>query len=87
MATSPEHTGLTRNTLEEMKLNVGAPDMLRERMAIEDFLNAEADLLDQWRLDEWLALFAPERATRCHQPTHEKRRPQRARFSTSRTTS
>jgi p-cumate 2,3-dioxygenase subunit beta len=31
----------------------------RER--VEDFLYAEAALLDAWRLDEWLALFDPER--------------------------
>jgi p-cumate 2,3-dioxygenase beta subunit len=31
----------------------------RER--VEDFLYAEAALLDEWRLDEWLALFDPER--------------------------
>lgn len=30
----------------------------RER--IEDFLYAEADLLDNWRLNEWFALFDPE---------------------------
>jgi p-cumate 2,3-dioxygenase beta subunit len=27
------------------------------RGAVEDFLYAEADLLDAWRYDEWLALF------------------------------
>lgn len=31
------------------------------REAVEDFLYAEADLLDSWRLAEWLALFDPER--------------------------
>lgn len=30
------------------------------RHAIEEFLYHEADLLDTWRLDEWLALFTPE---------------------------
>jgi p-cumate 2,3-dioxygenase beta subunit len=29
------------------------------RAEVEDFLYAEAALLDDWRLDEWLALFAP----------------------------
>jgi p-cumate 2,3-dioxygenase beta subunit len=29
------------------------------RAEVEDFLYAEAALLDEWRLDEWLALFAP----------------------------
>jgi p-cumate 2,3-dioxygenase beta subunit len=28
------------------------------REAVEDFLYQEAALLDEWRLDEWLALFA-----------------------------
>jgi p-cumate 2,3-dioxygenase subunit beta len=31
------------------------------RQEVEDFLYFEADLLDNWRLDEWLALFDPER--------------------------
>jgi p-cumate 2,3-dioxygenase subunit beta len=31
------------------------------REQVEDFLYAEAALLDEWRLDEWLALFDPER--------------------------
>jgi p-cumate 2,3-dioxygenase subunit beta len=30
------------------------------RGEIEDFLYDEADLLDSWRLDEWLALFAED---------------------------
>src|SRR5476649_314455 len=29
------------------------------RAEVEDFLYAEATLLDEWRLDEWFALFAP----------------------------
>ena len=29
------------------------------RVEVEDFLYNEAALLDQWRLDEWLALFEP----------------------------
>ena len=29
------------------------------RAQVEDFLYAEAALLDEWRLDEWFALFAP----------------------------
>jgi p-cumate 2,3-dioxygenase beta subunit len=29
------------------------------RAEVEDFLYAEASLLDEWRLDEWFALFAP----------------------------
>jgi p-cumate 2,3-dioxygenase subunit beta len=31
------------------------------REQVEDFLYAEADLLDRWRLDEWLALFDQDR--------------------------
>jgi p-cumate 2,3-dioxygenase subunit beta len=31
------------------------------REQVEDFLYFEADLLDNWRLDDWLALFDPER--------------------------
>ncbi len=30
------------------------------RAAVEDFLFAEAALLDAWKLDEWLELLAPE---------------------------
>ena len=30
------------------------------RLEVEDFLYAEAALLDEWRLDEWLALFTPD---------------------------
>ncbi len=30
------------------------------RPAVEDFLYQEAALLDEWRLDEWLALFAED---------------------------
>ena len=31
-----------------------------DRSRIEDFLYLEADLLDQWRLPEWLALFTDD---------------------------
>lgn len=31
------------------------------RQQVEEFLYAEADLLDSWRLDEWLKLFDQER--------------------------
>jgi p-cumate 2,3-dioxygenase subunit beta len=34
--------------------------MTATRAEIEDFLFAEADLLDTWRLDEWLALFTED---------------------------
>jgi p-cumate 2,3-dioxygenase subunit beta len=32
---------------------------LVQRSMVEDFLFQEADLLDEWRLDEWLDLFLP----------------------------
>ena len=38
------------------------------RQQVEDFLIFEADLLDHWRLREWLALFDP-RATGYYMPT------------------
>ena len=36
---------------------VQVPEALMLRLAVEDLLFLEADLLDQWRLDEWLALY------------------------------
>ena len=38
-----------------------SPDRARlvARAEVEDFLYAEAALLDEWRLEEWFALFAP----------------------------
>jgi len=36
-------------------------DQTVSRSQIEEFLYYEADLLDNWRLDEWLALFDEER--------------------------
>lgn len=30
------------------------------RLDVEDFLHYEAALLDEWRLDEWVELFAPD---------------------------
>lgn len=30
------------------------------RLKVEDFLFAEAALLDEWRLDDWFALFTPD---------------------------
>ncbi len=33
---------------------------LLTRLQVEDFLYKEAELLDQWRLDEWLALYTPD---------------------------
>jgi p-cumate 2,3-dioxygenase subunit beta len=34
---------------------------MASRQEVEDFLYAEAELLDEWRLDEWLSLFDEER--------------------------
>lgn len=39
-------------------MNVAMTQVLT-RAEVEDFLFAEAALLDDWRLDEWFALFAP----------------------------
>lgn len=35
-------------------------DLLLTRLRVEDFLYAEADLLDHWQLDEWLALYTDD---------------------------
>jgi p-cumate 2,3-dioxygenase subunit beta len=35
-------------------------DTLLLRLRVEELLFAEADLIDQWRLDEWLALFTED---------------------------
>jgi p-cumate 2,3-dioxygenase beta subunit len=35
-------------------------DRLRTRLQVEEFLYHEAELLDQWRLDEWLALYTKD---------------------------
>jgi p-cumate 2,3-dioxygenase beta subunit len=37
-----------------------ASDALLTRLAVEDFLFTEAALLDDWRLDDWLALFTDD---------------------------
>ena len=45
------------------QLTLGAPGTAEDpmlRLAVENFLFAEAALLDGWRLDEWLALFTPD---------------------------
>lgn len=36
------------------------PELLLRRLAVEDFLYREAALLDEWRLDEWLALMTED---------------------------
>ena len=38
----------------------GLSDRLLSRLAVEDFLYAEAALLDRWALDEWFALFTDD---------------------------
>ncbi|MGQ0696630.1 MAG: aromatic-ring-hydroxylating dioxygenase subunit beta [Panacagrimonas sp.] len=35
-------------------------DLLLTRLRVEDFLYAEANLLDRWMLDEWLALYTDD---------------------------
>jgi len=37
-----------------------APARAATRAEVEDFLYREADLLDEWRLDDWLALLAED---------------------------
>lgn len=39
---------------------VAKPRTVVDRTEIEDFLYAEAALLDSWALDEWLQLFTPD---------------------------
>ncbi|MDG4772450.1 aromatic-ring-hydroxylating dioxygenase subunit beta [Solwaraspora sp. WMMD792] len=39
-------------------LNVGAREVTRAD--VEDFLYREAQLLDEWRLDEWFTMFEPD---------------------------
>jgi p-cumate 2,3-dioxygenase beta subunit len=41
---------------------VNAPDHAVSRAEIEDFLFREAELLDTWKLDDWLALMAEDAA-------------------------
>ena len=36
------------------------PERLLLRLEVEEFLVEEAALLDEWRLDEWLALFTED---------------------------
>ncbi|MFM6854208.1 MAG: aromatic-ring-hydroxylating dioxygenase subunit beta [Sphingopyxis sp.] len=35
-------------------------DLFNLRLRVEDLLYLEADLIDQWKLDEWLALFTDD---------------------------
>jgi p-cumate 2,3-dioxygenase beta subunit len=39
---------------------VSMNDLLRLRLRVEDLLYCEADLLDRWQLDEWLALYTED---------------------------
>jgi p-cumate 2,3-dioxygenase beta subunit len=41
-------------------VSVGSSPATGTRTEVEDFLYAEAALLDAWSLDEWLALFDPD---------------------------
>jgi p-cumate 2,3-dioxygenase subunit beta len=36
------------------------PETLLTRLRVEDFLFAEAELLDRWQLDEWIALYTED---------------------------
>ena len=36
------------------------PQSLLTRLLVEDFVRQEAELLDQWKLDEWLALYTED---------------------------
>lgn len=40
--------------------NEAISDAVLLRLQVEDLLYQEADLLDQWRLDEWLALYTDD---------------------------
>lgn len=41
-------------------MSAATGEKTRLRADVEDFLYGEAILLDEWRLDEWLGLLAPE---------------------------
>lgn len=44
-------------SLDELAAPPRGVEVTALRCAVEDFLYAEADLLDSWRMDEWLSLF------------------------------
>ena len=54
-----EITGRQTGFREGSVLTTATFDVTREQ--VEDFLYAEADLLDNWQLNEWIALFDQER--------------------------
>jgi p-cumate 2,3-dioxygenase beta subunit len=39
---------------------VSLPERLAVRLEVEDFLIEEAAILDEWRMDDWLALFTDD---------------------------
>jgi p-cumate 2,3-dioxygenase subunit beta len=57
-------SGLTNTVINRAKLGDGYVRVHDGRIitAVAQFLYDEAALLDEWRLDEWLALFHPGRA-------------------------
>jgi p-cumate 2,3-dioxygenase beta subunit len=50
--------------MEATEVTIAAPvtdaAALLRRLEVEDFLFHEAELLDRWRLEEWLELFTPD---------------------------
>ena len=57
-------SGLTSSIINRARLDDGYVRVLDSGLvtAVAQFLYDEAALLDEWRLDEWLALFHPEAA-------------------------
>jgi p-cumate 2,3-dioxygenase subunit beta len=53
-----------------MKRDAGLSAAEVTRAQVEDFLYAEAALLDEWRLDEWLALLTDD--ARYHVPSNDR---------------
>ena len=58
-------SGLTSSVINRARLGEGYVRVRDSEVvtAVAQFLYDEAALLDEWRLDEWLALFHPEAAT------------------------
>jgi p-cumate 2,3-dioxygenase beta subunit len=44
----------------EIATEAGLTERLLTRLQVEEFLIDEAACLDEWRLDDWLALFTPD---------------------------
>jgi p-cumate 2,3-dioxygenase beta subunit len=57
-------TGLTSSVIHRARLGDGHVRVRDSGLvtAVAQFLYDEAALLDEWRLDEWLALFHPQAA-------------------------